>query len=134
MKATVSNVHKLSRVTVAFVWIYHGLVPKLLGPHHDELYLATIHGVHDDYLVPLLKVSGALEIVFGIVVLVFWRSRWPFVITVLALFALLVDVAIVSPNYLWGAFNPVSLNLSVISLSVIGILTTPRGNDRTGRE
>lgn len=123
MKASVFWVHGLSRVTVAFVWIYHGLVPKLLGPHQDELHLAALHGMQDDHLSLLLKLAGVVEIVFGIAVLVLWRSRWPFVVSAMVLIVLLVDIAIVAPDYLWGAFNPVSLNLSVISLSLTGFIT-----------
>ena len=133
MRSDVSWVHGLSRATVALVWMYHGLVPKLLGPHQDELYLAAIHGLADDYLSLLLKVSGALEIAFGVVILIFWRSRWPFVISVVALTVLLVDVTLVAPEYLLAAFNPVSLNLSVISLSIIGFMTTRQGADRHGQ-
>ena len=119
----------MSRVTVAFVWIYHGLVPKLLGPHSDELYLASIHGIPDEFLSLLLKLGGVAEIAFGIAVVVFWRSRWPFIVSVVILTLLLVDVAIVAPEYLLAAFNPVSLNLSVISLCVIGFLTKEQGAD-----
>ena len=124
-----SWVHGLARVTVALVWVYHGVVPKLLGPHRDELHLAAIHGLPADHLSLLLKVSGALEVVFGVVVLAFWRSRWPFVVSAVALTVLLVDVAVVAPEYLLGAFNPVSLNLSVISLSIIGFITARQGAD-----
>ena len=130
MKHSVSWVHGLSRVTVAFVWIYHGLVPKLLGPHQDELHLAALHGLQGDHLPLLLKASGVAEIVFGIAVLVFWRSRWPFVVSAVVLIVLLVDVAMVAPEYLWGAFNPVSLSLSVISLSFTGFITASHGADK----
>ena len=125
MKEGVLFVHGLSRVTVAFVWIYHGLVPKILGPHRDELYLAVAHGMSSDSLTfGLLKILGAIEIIFGIVLLIFWNSRWPFVISAAVLALLLADVAVVAPEYLLATFNPISLNISVISLSIIGFVTT----------
>lgn len=129
MNSLNSRVHAVSRITVAFVWMYHGLVPKLLGPHSDELYLASIHGIPDEFLPLLLKMGGVAEIAFGVVVIVFWRSRWPFVVSVVILVLLLIDVAIVAPEYLLAAFNPVTLNLSVIGLCVIGFLTTEQGTD-----
>ena len=124
MKEDVLLIHGLARITVAFIWIYHGLVPKILGPHRDELYLAAAHGLSVDTLAYLLKAAGMLEMVFGLIVLFFWHSRWPFLISIAVLTVLLLDVAIVAPEYLRAAFNPISLNLSVISLSVIGFITT----------
>lgn len=132
MSTMILRVHRLSRVTVALVWIYHGLVPKLAGPHADELYLAARHGLPEVHLSMLLRATGVAEILFGIVVLVFSRSRWPFVVSALLLVLLLLDIAIVAPEYLLGAFNPVSLNVSVISLCVIGFMTTPQTTDRRG--
>lgn len=126
MSGEVARVHALARVAVAFVWIYHGLVPKVLGPHEDELRLAALHGLPEDHLSSLLRAAGALEIVFGIAILVLRRSRWPFVVSAAALVALLIDVAAVAPEYLWATFNPVSLNAAVIALSVIGFLTAGR--------
>ena len=130
MKESVVFVHSLSRATVVLVWIYHGLVPKILGPHRDELYLAAIHGLSIDTLTHLLKAAGALEVVFGVMILLLWHSRWPFVISIAVLAVLLVDVAMMAPEYLRAAFNPVSLNLSVISLSAIGFVTARQRADR----
>ena len=123
MNENIVRVHVLSRVAVAFVWIYHGLIPKLLGPHRDELYLASLHSIPDSYLPVLLKATGVFEIIFGFIVLLFWRSRWPFVVSIALLTFLLIDIAIIAPEYLRGAFNPVSLNVSVIALSIVGLMT-----------
>lgn len=39
-----SLVHALARLSVALVWLYQGLVPKLAGPHADELALIQAAG------------------------------------------------------------------------------------------
>lgn len=126
MTAVIGRVHGLARVSVALVWIYHGLVPKLLGPHRDELYLAAAHGLPAEPLPRLLQAAGAIEIGFGILLLITWRWRWPFLVSAALLVLLLVDIALVAPQYLVAAFNPVSLNLALISLSLIGWLTADR--------
>lgn len=46
--------------------------------------------------------------------------------------ALLVDVALMAPEYLSGAFNPVSRNGSAISGSVIGFITARQGTGGRG--
>ena len=116
-------VHRLSRITVAFVWIYHGLAPKILGPHQDEINLAVAHGLPADQLSLWLNAAGIAEVLFGIVFLIAWTSRWPFVVSIVILAMLLVDVAVVAPQYLVATFNPVSVNISVIVLSIIGFIT-----------
>lgn len=120
------SVHGISRITVALVWVYHGLVPKLLGPHEDEIRLAMLHGLPAEQLPLWLKLVGIAEIVFGIIVLSTWSSRWPFICSGLMLVILLVDVAVVAPEYLLATFNPVSLNVSLIALCIIGFITTKR--------
>ena len=123
----VSLIHGLSRISVAWVWLYHGLVPKLLGPHKDEISMAVAHGLSDSEVSAVLKQAGALEVIFGAVLLILWSSRWPFLVSGLLMIVLLIDVALFTPQYLAATFNPVSTNISVIALSVIGYLTTRGG-------
>jgi DoxX-like family len=40
-----SLIHAIARIAVAFVWCYQGLLPKLLGPHADELAVIQQGGV-----------------------------------------------------------------------------------------
>lgn len=123
MNQSLQNIHAISRITVAVVWFYHGLVPKVLGPHSDEILLAQFHGIPDDFVFGLLRTAGVLEMLFGVAILIFWRYRWPLVLSMLGLFALLIDIAVVEPAYLFAAFNPTTLNISVIALSVIAYMT-----------
>lgn len=39
-----SLIHGVARLTLAFVLAYHGLIPKLLGPHTDELRMLADAG------------------------------------------------------------------------------------------
>jgi hypothetical protein len=88
--------------------------------------MAVAHGFSDSAVSAVLKQAGALEVMFGAVVLTLWSSRWPFLVSGLLLILLLVDVALFTPQYLAATFNPVSTNISVIALSLIGYLTTRR--------
>lgn len=118
-----SLIHGLSRVTVAMIWLYQGLVPKLIARHADELALLAEAGIPSRVAPAALIVLGGLEIVMGIVVLLFWRSRWPLRVTSLLMLAATMDVAVNSPRYLSAAFNPVSLNLCVAMVALIGFLS-----------
>jgi hypothetical protein len=49
-----------------------------------------------------------------------------FALNVLAMVMALVGVSVQSSAYLWAAFNPVSLNLGMIALSVMGYLSSEK--------
>jgi hypothetical protein len=69
-----------------------------------------------------MSLFGWSEVCFALMLGIFWRSRWPLWLTIVAMLAATVGVSISSPSYLSAAFNPVTLNLAVIALSVVGLL------------
>jgi hypothetical protein len=109
-------VHALSRIAIAFVWLWHGLIPKLLLSDADERIMLARAGLPEAWL-PWV---GAAEIAMALLVLLTWRWRGMFVLQALLMIAALVAVALQSPAYLTRAFNPVTLNLLVVTLAVIG--------------
>ncbi|PPD43238.1 MAG: hypothetical protein CTY16_13765 [Methylobacter sp.] len=113
---------QICRFSVAFVWFYQGLVPKILGPHRDELLMNGSLGMAEASAVNLAYVGGSLEILLGIGVLVFYQQRWPFLVTIAAMLGLWLCVAVYSPLFLLAAFNPTTVNLTVVALSVIALL------------
>jgi uncharacterized membrane protein YphA (DoxX/SURF4 family) len=113
--------YSIARGVVAFVWFYHGLVPKLLFHNVDEFrMMSRIAGMS---AITGVALAGWLEVCFGILMLLLWRSRWPLWLTICFMVLALVDVVVSSPKYLSGAFNPVTLNLSVAALAAIALLS-----------
>jgi hypothetical protein len=120
--ATVAKIALVSRFSVAAIWFYQGLVPKLMGPHADELAMSAAFGIPQQ-LQRLGSISaGALEIAFAICIAVAARAVWPHALSALGCIVLLAFVAVFSPAYLGAAFNPVSLNLALFVLSWITIM------------
>ncbi len=111
-------IYAFTRVCVAFVWLWQGLIPKLMFPSADEKAMIGAAGLP----IQLLSVVGAAELLFGILALLFWRWRGFFVITSVLMLAALLGVVLRSPSYLFAAFNPVTLNIAVIALSAAGYL------------
>jgi len=118
-----SVIYAISRVVVAFIWIYHGLVPKLLSANPDEAAMSRAAGIGPEHLRAVLQAVGLAEMVFGLALLAAWRAGSLFVVTSLLMIAGLMIVAIKSPAYLTAAFNPVTLNVAMIALSAIGLLS-----------
>src|SRR4029077_12014751 len=112
----------ISRLTVAFVWFYHGLVPKLINRNIDELKMLSDAGIASSELIRAVSTLGVLEICLALTIRVLWKTRWPLWFTIAAMFLATLGVAIISPNYLTAAFNPLTLNLSVAGLATVGLL------------
>lgn len=117
-----SIVHGVARVGMALVFAYHGLVPKLLGAHPDEIAMLRDAGVSDDFLGVALPALGVAELLVALGLVVYWHRRWPVWLCIGLMLVALVGVAAYSPRFLGAAFNPVSLNLSVLCLAVIDLL------------
>ena len=69
----------------------------------------------------LSYVGGGLEIGLGLLVLVFYRSRWPYIATIAALLGLFVFTLVFVPDFTVSAFNSTTVNLAVCALAVIAL-------------
>ncbi len=117
---TLFLMHALTRLALAFIWIWQGLMPKLLARHPDERRMLTEAGLSPD----LLPWIGAAEILIGILALGAWRVRAVFLLNAAAMILATAVVAAKSPEYLNAAFNPVTLNAGVFALAIIGWLAS----------
>jgi hypothetical protein len=118
-----SLIHAFSRLTLSFVWIYQGLVPKLIFHHPDELAMLHDVGFGAASVMAACVAAGAAEIAFGLFILLSWRSRWPLRLTMWLMPIMAVCVAISSPRMLIGAFNAMALNAAVFALAGIALLS-----------
>jgi hypothetical protein len=114
-----ASIHALARLGIGFTWLWQGLLPKLLFVSADEKAMLAAAGLPPS----LLPAIGALELVFAVATLALWRWRTLFLWNALLMTVALVAVALQSPSYLAAAFNPVTLNVGMVLLSMIGYLS-----------
>ncbi|WP_419190268.1 DoxX-like family protein [Saltatorellus ferox] len=101
------------------VFAYHGIVPKLWLRDAGEQAMLRAGGVPEGRVHQALIAMGMAELAWAFVLLAFGSRAWPYLMTIVGMFAALVMVGIQSPAYLGQAFNPVTLNLGVASLAGI---------------
>ena len=113
------NTAQLSRFVLGFSWIYHGLFPKLLFLAPLELEMSGSIGLSESNTLLLIRFAGVSEILFGILLLVFYKRAALLYLNIAALLALLFFVLIMTPPLIVEAFNPVTTNLPLIVLSLV---------------
>jgi hypothetical protein len=119
-----SVVHALARVVLAVIWVYQGLVPKLLYSDTGELRLLRRTRLFRGAEPVVLRLLGAGEIALGLGLLGLWRARPLLLLNALVLGGLTVGAARSTPALFRAPFNPASLNLAMAGLSVIGYLAS----------
>lgn len=112
----------MARAVLAIVFIYHGLVPKILWLSPIEAGLMRAHAFDPAFMSPL---AGVGEILLGAALLLFRKTLVPVYVAIVLLIGLLLDVALVMPGLLAEAFNPVTLNLAALFVAYV-VVTTQR--------
>ena len=110
---------QVARFIVGMSWMYHGLFPKLLQIDPLEKAMTASLGFSDEISYFITKSAGEGELIFGLVFIVFYKSRMIVLLNIAGLIGLLFFVAVLQPNLLTGAFNPVTTNIPLIGLSLI---------------
>ena len=116
----------LCRFALAFIWIYQGIVPKWLGPHDDELAMNQVLGASHEQAVWIAYGGGALEVLLGLTILVWWRHRWPYQLSALGIGVLSLFVLWLAPQFLLAAFNAATVNVAILALSAIALVELRR--------
>jgi uncharacterized membrane protein YphA (DoxX/SURF4 family) len=115
-------IYTLSRGMMAFIWFYHGLVPKLLYHDRAELDLLSKIGTPPQHLHASATLAGAVEVLFALMLIFVWRQTWPLWLTLVLMLVGIPVVALSAPEYLSAAFNPVTLNLSLAAFAAIALI------------
>lgn len=112
---TLPRVNLTARIGLAFVFIYHGLVPKIIWLSPIEAHLTNLHGIGIPAGI-LSPIAGAFEIGLGVSIILIKKSLIPVYAAAVLLVVLLADAALLMPSLLIEAFNPVSINIASLVL------------------
>ena len=126
-----SLVHWIGRGMLAFIWLYHGIVPKLLAPA-GEIELVMRTGVPAALAPAVVFAAAAFEIALGLGILVVRDSR----ALLLLSSALAIGLAVVTgarlPELVVAPFQPITLAVAMVGLAAIALRADrqlPRAKD-----
>jgi hypothetical protein len=111
----------LSSIALSLVWIYQGLIPKLLFTGTGEIEILKQSGVFTGNEKNILTFIGLAEIFFGLIIL-FVHKKLIHIINIIALLLLSAAALFSNAIIFTFPFNPFSISISMIALSIIAIL------------
>ena len=115
-------VHATARLALAAILAWQGLVPKLLGPHADELAMVAAAGIAPATAPAVVTALGVAELLAAALLLATWRRPWLPLLVLVLMPLVTLGVAVTTPAHLGAAFNPVALNLAVAALAVVDLV------------
>ena len=110
---------KIARFIIGLSWLYHGIFPKLMHVAPLENTMTGSLGFSEEISYLITKFVGVSEVIFGLVFIVPYKNSIVVWLNIIGLTGLLCFVAILQPQLLVGAFNPVTTNIPLIGLSFI---------------
>lgn len=119
MDKSLRNILWTIHITLAVLWVYQGLIPKVLYKAQDEQYIWQQQGFDELISLILMQFSGYIEIIFGMLFLVFKQSKILHFLNILGMLGLSLLIAIIDMRYFQNAFNPFVMNVAMASLSII---------------
>jgi hypothetical protein len=112
--------HAAARIGLAAVFFWHGLVPKLIARHPDELRLIEESGVPAGLAPSMLTAAGFLEVAYAAALVVLWSARWMYPLTAVLLAVLLVPALAADASLVTDPFSPVTLTIALLALCGVG--------------
>ncbi|TGE10198.1 DoxX-like family protein [Hymenobacter fodinae] len=115
----------LVRLVLGLSWIYQGVVPKLLFPDTGELRIMQGAGFSATVAQGIATAVGVGEILFG---LLFWLLprgglRAVYWLNMVGLVVLGAGALFSQPAVFVAPFNPLTLNLCMMTMAAVGLLT-----------
>ncbi|HLK60401.1 MAG TPA: DoxX-like family protein [Chthonomonadaceae bacterium] len=114
--------HTLSRLTLALLWLYQGLIPKLLFRDTGELAILQHSHLFPGLEGRVLTCVGIGEMLFGLALLLCWRSRRLLKLNNLLMIVLTLGALFSQPALFVAPFNPLTLNVAMIGLGLAGLI------------
>ncbi|MCH7403507.1 DoxX-like family protein [Belliella kenyensis] len=111
----------LVNLTLGIIWIYQGLIPKILFTDTGEIEILRQSGLFNGNEENILTIIGIAEIAFGVALIFIHRKVLQY-LNILGLCILTVGAIFSDLMIFTFPFNPFSLNISMIALSIIAIL------------
>ena len=118
-RALLLTIKRAARLCLGFIWIYLGLVPKLLTPVPFEQDVVQRTGLYWSSPSATIRAIGVFEIGLGLWLITGFRERLACIVTSGFLVALMLLAVKQEPLLLAGPFGGMAKNAAVLLLAWI---------------
>jgi uncharacterized membrane protein YphA (DoxX/SURF4 family) len=125
VKAKLLALKIISRVALGLVWLYEGLVPKLLFVRADEIHLVRKSGLVWGTAEFTLELMGLAQIALGLWLIAGFAERAAVVLATLWMSILIVLVARGNPSMLADPYGALAKDLCLIACAITVWLLSP---------
>lgn len=135
----IKTILHICRLTLAVLWLYQGIVPKIMGPHPDEIIIADGVLSLQAFSLPVLKslsaqqmvfYAGMGEVVFGLLIFLFYKQRLIYTFNNMALVILFIMTVWLTPQFIMAAFNAFAINVAMFAIGCIAIVCLKSADDK----
>ncbi|MDM5193083.1 DoxX-like family protein [Bacillus hominis] len=108
----------------AFVWLYQGIVPKIIFAHPEEVEMLSMLIGSNENSMFALKIIGLLEVFFGVVWILPLPKRKLFLMHIILLLVLTLAAGFTNIISFTEPFNPITLNVLLMGVSIVGYINS----------
>ncbi|QFG00009.1 hypothetical protein PB01_14895 [Psychrobacillus glaciei] len=113
--------HWIITLLFFFVWVYQGLVPKLIMMHPEEVSMTKrLLAITTSEAAGIVGKIGMAEIIFGFIWLLYSNKKRLLGIQLILFPLLTLSAILADPAILSHPFNPLTFNVTLFGLSIIG--------------
>jgi len=120
-----------ARVALGLVWLYEGLVPKILFLRGDEIDLVQKSGLVWGSPEWTLFVLGIAQMAVGFWLIIGWSERLAATVATVWMFVLILLVAVGNPGMLTDPYGALIKDLCLIACAIAVWMLAPMGKSLT---
>lgn len=104
-----------------FVWVYQGLVPKLIMMHPEEVSMMKgLLPITVTEASSFVATVGMVEIIFGLIWLLYANKKRLLGLQLILFPLLTLSAILADPSIISHPFNPLTFNIALFALSIVG--------------
>ena len=111
-------IHTLLRLSLAFVWIWTGLVVLFFSPFEESLALMAPLGLPEQAALVLIWLTAILELVLGALTAANWRVRIWVVMQLILIAGFTVILTWIDPSLWLHPFGAISKNVPLFAATL----------------
>lgn len=115
MKVQVTTVKIVSRAALGMVWLYEGLVPKILFMRPDEVALVRNSGIVWRTPEWTLLILGIAQVAFGLWLIIGWAERLAVALATIWMVVLIILVGAGNPAMLTDPYGALIKDLCLLA-------------------